>query len=209
MIVLSFNAREVGGSPKINALKRLFQVSRPDFLLIQETMCNGDKGVESFKSWLKDWSFSSIESKRIYGGLITAWSLRFKAISSSQIPSGIIIDVVDNYLNCPFRIINLYGPYENKINFWNGVTNLGVLNSHNIILGGDLNFTLSLKEVWGAHLHQDPHESFFSHWIEKNHLIDLAPQKNSQTWCNGKNGDALVTKYLQCFLISKGMIDQP
>jgi len=97
---------------------------------------------------------------------LTAWSPRFKSISSPHIPYGIVVDVVDNILNFPFRIINIYGPYANRVNFWNRVSNPGVINTQNIILGGDLNFNFSLKGVWGAHPCQDPPESFFLHWLE-------------------------------------------
>lgn len=48
MIVLSFNACGVGGKSKINALKRLFFTSRPDFILVQETMCSGEKATLAY-----------------------------------------------------------------------------------------------------------------------------------------------------------------
>jgi hypothetical protein len=31
-------------------------VCRTNFIMIQETMCNGEKEIELFQSWLKDWS---------------------------------------------------------------------------------------------------------------------------------------------------------
>jgi hypothetical protein len=48
-----------------------------------------------------------------------------------------------------------------RVPFWSEVNNSGFLDAPNVILGGDLNFTLSLWEVWGNYPHQDPQESFF------------------------------------------------
>lgn len=39
----SFNAREVGGAPKVLALKRLVQACAPDLIMVHETMCVGNK----------------------------------------------------------------------------------------------------------------------------------------------------------------------
>jgi hypothetical protein len=61
MIVLSFNARGVGGVPKILALKRLVQSCNLYVIMIQETMCIGVKVVEAFSNWLKGWSLYSID----------------------------------------------------------------------------------------------------------------------------------------------------
>jgi hypothetical protein len=79
-------------------------------------------------------------------------------------------------------MINVYFLYANRVQFWNGVSSSGALNSPNIILDGGLNLTLFLREVWGTYPRQDPQECFFSHWIEKNNLIDLEPLKLTQTW---------------------------
>jgi exonuclease III len=58
MIILSLNARGVGGAPKIQALKRMVVECKHDIILVQETMCPGEKAIElAFSLWLKDWSF--------------------------------------------------------------------------------------------------------------------------------------------------------
>jgi hypothetical protein len=150
--------------------------------------------------WLKDWYFCTFDSEGLSGGLLSAWTPKLKSLSSSLLPSNIIVDVLDYVSNCSFRIINLYGLYVDRIPFWNDLSNNGFLSLQNLILGGDFNFTLSLKEVWGEHPRYDPQEILFSHWIESNHLIDLLPQKLSQTWCNGRKGSSLVAKLLDHFL---------
>jgi len=77
-----------------------------------------------------------------------------------------------------------------------------------IILGGELNFTPSLKEVLGIIPLQELQENYFSHWMEKHQLIDLAPKKLSQTWSNGRNSRDLISKRLYLFLILEGILDK-
>lgn len=96
MIILSLDVWGVGGNLKKNALKRLITLSRPDVILLQETMCNGEKAVEFVKLWLKDWAFCSFDSKGLSGGLLSAWSPKLKTISSSLFPSGILLDLLDS-----------------------------------------------------------------------------------------------------------------
>jgi hypothetical protein len=83
----------------------------------------------------------------------------------------------------------------------------GLLQAQNVIIGGDLNFTLSLKEVCGRHPRRDPMEGFFIHWIVSHQLVDLEPPKVSQTWRNGHKGDDLVAKRLDMFLIADKMLE--
>jgi hypothetical protein len=80
MMVLSFNAFGVGGAPKIQALKRLVHACALDFIVIQETLCVGDKAMDAFKLWLRDWSFCTIDSIDMLGGLLSTWSPRFRVV---------------------------------------------------------------------------------------------------------------------------------
>jgi exonuclease III len=47
MMLLSFNARGVGGPQKKLALKRLLLSLKPDVLLLQETMCKGEESIKA------------------------------------------------------------------------------------------------------------------------------------------------------------------
>ena len=42
--------------------------------------------------------------------------------------------------------MNIYGPYAERVPFWDGVSNSRILDAPNIILG-NINFTLSIREV--------------------------------------------------------------
>jgi hypothetical protein len=40
-------------------------------------------------------------------------------------------------------------PYKDREPFWQQLSDSGLLCEDNLIIGGDLNFTLSAREVWG------------------------------------------------------------
>jgi exonuclease III len=131
--------------------------------------------------------------------------LKFKKESTTVSISRIIMDVEDFSLDSSFRIINIYGPYTDKRPFLEGLSNYGILQAPNVVIGGDLNFTLSLKEVWGKHPKRDLLEGFFSHWISAHNLVDLESPKISQTWTNGRKGGDLVAKRMDSFLVAENM----
>ena len=74
MLVLSFNARGLGSSPKIKAIKRMVDSLKPTIIFIQETMMEGGKSKEVLEPWLKGWSFGFINSEGHSTGLIIAWN---------------------------------------------------------------------------------------------------------------------------------------
>jgi hypothetical protein len=110
-----------------------------------------------------------------------------------------MVHVKDCWLNASFNICNVYGTYTNRCFIWDLLSNSNVLKCSNLILGGDLNFILSLAEVWGQNLRQDPFESYFHQWMEKHGVFDKDPKKISYTWSNGRKGLGLVEKHIDFF----------
>jgi hypothetical protein len=110
-------------------------------------------------------------------------------------------------MSSSFRVVNVYGTYVDKFYFGDGLSESGTLKSSNVNIGEDLNFTLSLREVWGRHYKRGPLEGFFAHWIENHHLVDLEPPKMSQTWRNRRKGDDLVSKRLDRFLLAECFLE--
>jgi hypothetical protein len=48
-----------------------------------------------------------------------------------------------------FTYINIYGPYVERVSFWENLKSVVFFRDPLLVIGGDLNFTLSLKEVGG------------------------------------------------------------
>ena len=58
-------------------------------------------------------------------------------------------------------IINMYAPYKDRDCFSTSLSDSGLLSVENLILEGDLNFTMSLAEIWGHRAKLDLMVDFF------------------------------------------------
>jgi hypothetical protein len=149
MIILSFNVRGVGGAHKNIALKRVIQSLNPYIILLQKTMCSGTKDRSTLEARLKNWDFYSLDLDGMSGGLIMGWGLACKVLSSYSFPSTISIKLMIKEFGFYFSVLNVYGPYANTFSFWENFTSVGAFTNPLFVLGDDLNFTLSHREIWG------------------------------------------------------------
>jgi hypothetical protein len=147
-------------------------------------MCKGEEAIKNVSPWLKNWAFSAVDAKGMSGGLLTGWSLTFKALSSSSTHSTISVNLKHKYVDFAFSVINIYGPYSERIPFWEDLKNEGIFNDPLSVIGGDLNFTLSLREVWGPSPKEDRQRGFFLSFLESVNLLDVEPVRLSPTWRN-------------------------
>jgi hypothetical protein len=83
--------------------------------MIQETMCSKEKSEEFFRTFVKDWSFNTIDLLGLSRGFLCPLSPRINPTLSSTLPLGIVIDLEDQMLSKPLRLINLYGPYVDRV----------------------------------------------------------------------------------------------
>ena len=58
-------------------------------------------------------------------------------------------------------ILNVYGPFYDRKKFWENLKDFGALEVQNLILGGDLNLTMSSSEVWGKNARADSLGPYF------------------------------------------------
>ena len=147
MKILSMNIRGFGGASKQKALSLLFHVLNPDMILIQETMCNFSQALFLFSKLKPRWVFYALDSSGLFGGLLSCWNpllVWCKAYSSFV---GILLKVGIKGISNVFSIINCYDPYSHHIDFWNNVLTSGLFYFPDILLAGDLKFTLSISEV--------------------------------------------------------------
>lgn len=74
------------------------------------------------------------------------------------------------------------------------------MSNTNLIIGGDLNFSIGQAETWGPAAHSDPLSDFFSSKIKDGKLIDINLLKIT--------GEARVAKILDRFLIKEDPVDR-
>jgi hypothetical protein len=119
------------------------QSLNPNIILVQETMCTGENARSTLESWLKNWSFSSIDAEGQTRVLIMRWSTTCKALLSSSFCNAISVKLMVKNVGFSFSVVNIYDPYIDRVPYWEDLANAGALNDPLNLVGGDLNFTLS------------------------------------------------------------------
>ena len=89
--------------------------------------------------------------------------------------AGILLEGHLRELDQRFTIANCYGPYADRHKFWSEMEDSGLLKDLLLILGGDLNLTLSDREVWGHHSWLDHLSDWFKHIFQEANLINVLP----------------------------------
>eukprot|EP00253_Pinus_taeda_P008242 PITA_08242 len=175
MKVLSFNCRGFASSPEKLALRRLLSISQPDIILLQETLCPADTLIQSFKSWMPYWTFHAIDALGRSGGL--AIGILNKAIKISNIWGGrgfIGLDIYVLSMEMNLRIVNVYDPCSSRSPFWSALLESDLLKEDNILLGGDLNFSM-----------------------------DIPSARLQHTWTNNRSGNQSLARRLDRFLLKE------
>ena len=85
--------------------------------------------------------------------------------------------------------------------FWDAAVYDGLFNFPNLIIVGDLNFTLLDVEIWGRNSHLEPICTYFFHLLASTNIIDVAPTCIGPTWINDRLGGSGIKKRLDRILI--------
>ena len=89
--------------------------------------------------------------------------------------------LIDGETGTEFTILNVYGSFYNRKYFWEKIRHTGAMDKEKVILGGDLNLTLTMGEVWGENAKKDALGNFFLDFFEKRKLVDVVPLKLEPT----------------------------
>jgi exonuclease III len=207
MIIFSLNLRGFGSPTKLASLKRLFLKIKSDIVFLQETLVHGDKAKNLFLQCLPHWCVVALDSLGLLGGLLTEWNPDVDEFHAFGTTSGIFLEGRVKHSKTPFKIFNCYAPYKEHEPFWKELFDSGFLHEDNIIIGGDLNFTLSANEVWGTTTMIDPLVDFIDNLLHRSRLIDLQPSVITPTWRNGRTGYNGISKRLDQFILDSKLVD--
>jgi hypothetical protein len=140
------------------------------------------------------------------GGLLSGWNPTCDEIYAFDTLAGIYLEGRFKHSTDKVKMLNCYAPYKDRKHLWLPIIQSGLLNEEGIIVGGDLNFTLSMREVWGASAIIDPLSDFFTSLIHSSGLVDVQPTKLTPTWRNGRAGSAGIEKRLDRFLLDDSLL---
>ena len=88
------------------------------------------------------WNFETLDARGCSSGLVVGWNDRtVKSLKSWGMESVLGINFLLLELRENFTILNIYGPYLNRIPFWDSLFNNPLLQGDSVILGGDLNLS--------------------------------------------------------------------
>jgi exonuclease III len=150
MKLLSFNCRGLASPSKHLSLQRLLELAQPDIVMLQETLGAEALIVPLLERLLKGWSFFGLDASGCVGGLEMGWNQKsIKLESSWGFPSGQGMFVYVAELGKYFTILNIYGPTQDRPQFWNSLLEKSFLKDCFLILGGDLNFSIGAGRILG------------------------------------------------------------
>jgi len=138
-------------SPKKLALRRIFESEPVDIILLQETLGEANHVNHILEKLKLGWTFLSLNVVRRFGGLALGFSPHSINLKSAWGGKGFIgIGIFSADLGMDLRVINVYGPCHVQEAFWNQPLNLSITSPGDIIICGDLNFSIKFNECWDS-----------------------------------------------------------
>jgi hypothetical protein len=198
----------VGGSLKTASVRRLLDKTQLDIIVFQETLVPVQKARAFMYGLRPSWVSCAINAIRTSGGLMIAWDPGKFVLVPYLSVGGILCTGKDISNKRKFLILNTYGPCKERRNFWNALEESGILSHKNLIIVGDLNFTVSSSEIWGGSAMVGPLSYYFKTLFQNNHLVDVQPDTLVPTWRNGRQGICAIAKRLDRFYVSEELLSE-
>lgn len=203
MKILSFNCRGLMSPQKKLSLKSFILRLGLDVLFLQETLGSGEAIKEALQTLLPRWEFMTLDAKGWSRGFATGWRTTLCRLSSSWgCDSCLGMELLSQELNSLLRLVNVYGPYQDRVGFWDKLFSKS-FSHENVIMGGDPNLTLGVAEIWGPKAIPDPLSDFFQNHLAQLDLFYIDPIKLNPTWRNRRVGEHVIMKRLDRFLVGE------
>ena len=152
------------------------------------------------------WKFVAMDARGRSGGLALGWKVQScRCDCSWGLSFGVGLEVWVAKIGKTLMILNIYGPYLNRVSFWDSLFHMDLFEDTEVIMGGDFNLSLGASEVWGPRAAPDILANFFIQSFARKDLLDILPAKIVPTWRNKRAGDQRVAKRLDRFLVAESL----
>lgn len=111
------------------------------------------------------------------------------------------MEVLSFELGVPLMIVNIYGPCQGKASFWNSLLSKSLMRNPNLVVGGDLNFSIRTTETWGPTAREDSLSNFLLNLLNTHNLMDINLLKLRPIWRNRRTREARIAKRLDQLLL--------
>ena len=109
MKILSFNCRGLASSHKKSSLKRLVESTRPDVLMLQETLGDNSQVKVLLENLLPGWEFEALDARGRSGGLATGWRTRgSRCVNLFGVESGLGVQLFSEEIGKVLTVVNIY-----------------------------------------------------------------------------------------------------
>jgi hypothetical protein len=122
-----------------------------------------------------DWLACAVISIGNLGGLLVSWDPHYFDFST-VLTCGRIIFTGSIFVDRrSLTLLDVYGQCMDRKTFWKKCVDKGIMLHNDLIMAGDLNFTLNAKEIWGTAISLDPLATFFKDLFANTPMVDVAP----------------------------------
>ena len=162
MRAFSYNCKGLDHPTKRLGLKHMIAREIHEIIMLQETIHCGNSLITNIKSLFQDWDFIDLEALGQSRGLVTGWHRNsFLLLNSWGMSYTLGFSLFSREIGKCIQFINMYSPYTYQFAFRECFFNLNYLSQDILVIGGDLNITLSECDIWGEISHKDPLTSYF------------------------------------------------
>jgi hypothetical protein len=112
-----------------------------------------------------EWMICAVSSVGTSGGLLVSWDPKLFDLEHVLSCGGIFLSGSSLMDKRKVSFLNVYDPCQDRKIFWEKVDGRGLLAHDDLIMAGDMNFTTSSEEVWGASALVDSLAAFFKEFL--------------------------------------------
>jgi len=198
--MISLNCRGLASGPKKLASKEVIHNYNSNILLFEDMLGARSEVIKALSKFMPGWHIQALDAKGRSRGLalgVKEW--RLKVLNAWGLDQVIEIEVYSLELCTKLLILNIYGPCQDRILVWNNLCSKSLMDNQNLVIRGDLNFSLGISKTWGPSAHADPLSDFFSNIIREKNILYINLLKPRPSWRNRRTGEDGVAKRLDRF----------